>query len=101
MGSRSASYSSNCIGIHVLDARWAGGLRGVLRRRRCCCRTAALPVFVITNLPPAFVCVVIQVYYWDSFWVIKGLLASNLTNLAEVGGRGGGGLMCVHALSAA
>ena len=25
----------------------------------------------------------LQIYYWDSYWVLKGLLASNLTTLAE------------------
>lgn len=26
-----------------------------------------------------------EVYYWDSYWVVKGLLVSGLTTLAQVG----------------
>ena len=40
-----------------------------------------------------------EVYYWDSYWVIKGLLVSQLNEIAEVGrGRCGavypGGSCC-------
>ena len=27
-----------------------------------------------------------EVYYWDSYWVIKGLLVSQLNEIAEVSG---------------
>lgn len=30
-----------------------------------------------------------EVYYWDSYFVLQGLLASNLTDLAQVGPPGG------------
>ncbi len=38
----------------------------------------SIPARLIPAPPPHA-----QVYYWDTYWVLKGLLASNLTELSE------------------
>ena len=69
---------------------WAAGTwaSAVFRRPRRAC-SSSLPARSLARASPllrpccAHAATPCQGYYWDSTWIIKGLLASNLTELAE------------------